>query len=74
MRPYRLALEEGADLESSRSPLIRSPPPSRYRIKEDDLVAIQMGRSIGMVVAMVGVLMSGGAYVPVDPTYPTGQH
>ena len=32
-----------------------------------------MERSIGAVVAMVGVLRAGGAYVPVDPTFPMGE-
>lgn len=34
------------------------------------LVGVCMERSIDMVVALLGVLKSGGAYVPVDPTYP----
>ncbi|HEX8088393.1 MAG TPA: non-ribosomal peptide synthetase, partial [Blastocatellia bacterium] len=36
----------------------------------ETLVGISMARSVGMVVGMLGVLKSGGAYVPVDPTYP----
>lgn len=36
----------------------------------DSLVAICMERSIEMVVAVLGVLRSGAAYVPLDPAYP----
>ena len=34
------------------------------------LVGICMGRSLGMVVGLLGVLKAGGAYVPLDPSYP----
>jgi amino acid adenylation domain-containing protein len=34
------------------------------------LVAICVERSVEMVVAMLGVLKAGGAFVPVDPSYP----
>ena len=36
----------------------------------DTLVGLCMERSIEMVVAMLGVLKAGGAYLPLDPTYP----
>ncbi len=36
----------------------------------EELVAISMRRSIEIVVAALGVLKSGAAYVPVDPDYP----
>ncbi len=35
-----------------------------------DRVAICMERSLGVVTAMLGVLESGAAYVPLDPSYP----
>ncbi|HEX8355048.1 MAG TPA: AMP-binding protein, partial [Pyrinomonadaceae bacterium] len=36
----------------------------------EQLVAILMERSAGMVVALLGVLKSGAAYLPLDPAYP----
>jgi amino acid adenylation domain-containing protein len=39
-------------------------------IGPDVLVGICMGRSLEMVVALLGILKAGGAYVPLDPTYP----
>src|SRR6185369_1630565 len=36
----------------------------------DTLVGVCMERSVEMVVALYGVLKSGGAYVPIDPEYP----
>jgi amino acid adenylation domain-containing protein len=36
----------------------------------DVLVGICLGRSLEMVVGLLGILKAGGAYVPVDPTYP----
>ena len=29
-----------------------------------------MERSIAMIVRILGIMKSGGAYVPIDPTYP----
>jgi tyrocidine synthetase-3 len=43
---------------------------ANYHVKADDLVGLLLGRSEWMVIAMLGVLKSGAAYVPVDPLYP----
>ncbi len=40
------------------------------KIGRGDLVAICLDRSFEMVIAMLAVLKSGAAYVPVDPEYP----
>lgn len=39
-------------------------------VQDGDLVGIYMDRSALMPVAMLGVLKSGAAYVPMDPAYP----
>jgi len=39
-------------------------------LKPDQLVGVLLDRSIDMIVCMMGVLKSGAAYLPLDPTYP----
>ncbi|RBL90503.1 non-ribosomal peptide synthase/polyketide synthase [Chitinophaga flava] len=41
-----------------------------YQLKADDRVAIKTGRSEWLIISILGVLKSGAAYVPVDPSYP----
>ncbi|MDQ1350000.1 MAG: hypothetical protein QG657_301, partial [Acidobacteriota bacterium] len=36
----------------------------------DDIVAIKIERSIEMIIAILGILKSGAAYLPIDPDYP----
>ena len=36
----------------------------------DVIVGVTMTRSLEMIVALLGVLKAGGAYLPLDPTYP----
>jgi|GEM_PF-699708 amino acid adenylation domain-containing protein len=43
---------------------------SKLFIKPDDLVGIMVERSEAMVVAMLGVIKSGAAYVGIDSAYP----
>src|SRR5690606_38118843 len=42
----------------------------QYVIEADDLIGIQLERSLDMIVSILGVLKSGGAYVPIDTEYP----
>jgi amino acid adenylation domain-containing protein len=44
---------------------------SSMGISTDDLVGVYTDRSIEMIIGVLGVLKSGGAYVPFDPSYPT---
>ncbi|MDL4822134.1 non-ribosomal peptide synthetase [Actinomadura opuntiae] len=39
-------------------------------VRPESPVAVLMDRGPGLVVALLGVLKSGGAYLPVDPGYP----
>jgi len=39
-------------------------------VKPDTLVAVNMDRSIDLVISLLAILKAGGAYVPLDPTYP----
>ncbi|SHL03955.1 non-ribosomal peptide synthetase [Flavobacterium chilense] len=41
-----------------------------YDIKADDLIGIKLERSEKLIVAILGILKSGAAYVPIDPNYP----
>jgi amino acid adenylation domain-containing protein len=42
----------------------------REGIGPDTLVGVMMNRSTEMVVSILGVLKAGGAYLPLDPSYP----
>ncbi|NUQ96487.1 MAG: amino acid adenylation domain-containing protein [Streptomyces sp.] len=39
-------------------------------IGPEDLVGVCLGRSVEMVVALLGIVKSGAAYLPLDPSYP----
>jgi amino acid adenylation domain-containing protein len=43
---------------------------SHYHIQPNDLVAIKLERSEKMIIAILGIMKSGGAYVPIDLEYP----
>ena len=42
----------------------------KHGVRPETLVGISMERSLEMVVGLLGILKSGAAYVPLDPTYP----
>ena len=39
-------------------------------ITRNEFVGIMVNRSLEMIVSILAVLKSGGAYIPIDPTYP----
>ena len=41
-----------------------------FIIQADDLIAVNLERSEKMIIAIMGILKSGAAYVPIDPEYP----
>ncbi|WP_218920282.1 non-ribosomal peptide synthetase [Chondromyces crocatus] len=45
----------------------------RFGIAPEARVGICMYRSVEMVIALLGVLKAGLAFVPLDPSYPTGR-
>ena len=48
---------------------------ARYLAKKgvgpDVLVGLCIGRSLDMLIALLGIMKAGGAYVPLDPDYPS---
>lgn len=44
-----------------------------YQIKPDDLIALCLKRSEWLLIAILGILKAGAAYVPLDPDYPVGR-
>ncbi|MGW2374842.1 amino acid adenylation domain-containing protein [Kitasatospora sp. NPDC001683] len=42
-------------------------------VRRETRVGVLVGRSVELVVALVGVSLSGGVFVPVDPDYPAGR-
>jgi amino acid adenylation domain-containing protein len=36
----------------------------------DDIIGIMIDRSIEMIIGLLGILKSGGAYLPIEPDYP----
>ena len=43
---------------------------NEFKIKRNELVCILMDKSEYMIITLLAVLKSGGAYVPIDPDYP----
>lgn len=41
-----------------------------YGVREDYMVGLLVERSLEMIVSIIAILKSGGAYVPIDPEYP----
>jgi tyrocidine synthetase-3 len=81
--PYRLAVvvEEGdtgcreltySELNAAANRLAHYLR-GEYKIKPEDIIALQLERSEWMVIAILGVLKSGAAYLPVTPDTPVAR-
>ncbi|HHL31124.1 MAG TPA: amino acid adenylation domain-containing protein, partial [Oceanospirillales bacterium] len=42
-------------------------------IRPDDIIGLCFERSVDMLVAMLAILKAGAAYLPLDPSYPSGR-
>lgn len=43
---------------------------ANYQIEADDLVGVKLERNEWLVITILAILKTGGAYVPIDPEYP----
>ncbi|HEX8131372.1 MAG TPA: amino acid adenylation domain-containing protein, partial [Pyrinomonadaceae bacterium] len=72
--PEQAALVFGAERLTYRELNERSNQLANYLrrlgVRPESRVGIMLNRSTEMVVAVLGVLKAGGAYLPLDPTYP----
>lgn len=41
-----------------------------YKVQSDDLIAIKLEKSEWVIISILAILKSGGAYVPIDTSYP----
>ena len=46
---------------------------THYKIKAEDRVGIIIDRSFDMIIAILAVMKSGAAYLPIDSSYPKGR-
>ena len=46
---------------------------ANYQPQPDELIGVMLNRSEKMIIAILGILKSGAAYVPVDPDYPASR-
>lgn len=56
------------DASSRAAALLQS-----QNIKKGDCVGLMMDRSPDLIIALLGILKAGAAYVPIDPTYPASR-
>ncbi|MFP4347796.1 MAG: amino acid adenylation domain-containing protein [Desulfococcaceae bacterium] len=43
---------------------------ARYNLQSEERVAVLLDRSQWPIIALLGIMKAGGAYLPVDPSYP----
>jgi len=73
--PDRIAVRFGDDLLTYRELDQRAEQVARslrqLGVGSDDLVGLYVERSLDMAVGLLGILKTGGAYLPLDPVHPT---
>ncbi|WP_405164219.1 amino acid adenylation domain-containing protein [Nocardia sp. NBC_01499] len=72
--PDSVAVVDGAVRLSYRELDMRADRIARtlieHGVRPDSVVAVALPRSVELIVAIVAVSKAGGAYLPIDPTYP----
>ncbi|MGC5775199.1 amino acid adenylation domain-containing protein [Paenibacillus pabuli] len=72
--PSHIALRFGEEYLTFRQLKNKSDQVALYLresgVKPNEIVALFMNRSIHMVVGLLAILKSGGAYLPIDPEFP----
>ncbi|HET9227351.1 MAG TPA: amino acid adenylation domain-containing protein, partial [Thermoanaerobaculia bacterium] len=72
--PDKPAVEAGSTVLTYAELDRRSTALARWLVRRgvgpESVVGVQLRRSPEMIVALLGVLKAGGAYLPLDPTYP----
>lgn len=76
--PERIAVTEPSGLSLTYGELDARANRLAHHLRErgvgpEVLVAVCMERSVDLIVALLGVLKAGGAYLPLDPTYPASR-
>ncbi|MFI6172357.1 non-ribosomal peptide synthase/polyketide synthase [Nocardia sp. NPDC051052] len=73
--PDSVAVVYGDDEPTYRELDIRADRLARVLVSRgvglDDVVAVALPRSVDLIVALLAVLKAGGAYLPIDPAYPS---
>jgi nonribosomal peptide synthetase protein BlmIV len=73
LSPARIAIVQGAERVSYGELLLqaqRIATALREHVEPGTLVGVALGKSPGQVAAVLGVLLAGAAYVPLDPRWP----
>ncbi|GAA2987852.1 amino acid adenylation domain-containing protein [Streptosporangium longisporum] len=66
--PRTLSYRELADAAGSLAAEL-----GRRGVGRGELVGVRVARSVDVAVAVLGVMLAGAAYVPLDPRYPAGR-
>ncbi|WP_419961088.1 AMP-binding protein [Psychrobacillus sp. BM2] len=72
--PYEVAIKSGTQCinykELNHKSNLLAYSLIRNGVRKNDFIGLSMNKSIDLFVGLLGILKSGAAYVPIDPTYP----